>query len=293
VDNDGVSGCWSLCLPPGGTDDRDIELNRVSVNGSESDSSSEDPSVEPMPGAKPTWRTRQLFDPNVHLTLDATGLHPNHLAISNSLDSEEEIARLLNHAQAVADSSPLFCPQGFDAATHAQQHADGNWGPNLAGILADNHLTVAQKVDVYRWARIYRPDTRTDPIHVQQVAAASTMVVACAVALAAAFGGTVYLVERFVPSSRDHCVYLPLNGTAAEALVQSLREEFPQLVNATLENMSDWYPAIRANLSEPIYRDREGRILEEVCRSAAQTLDPVLSLMVVFSLLAMQMLLQG
>ena len=190
-----------------------------------------------------------------------------------------------------AAANPAICPPCFDATKHAQQQADGSWGPNVAGITGDNQLTDPQKIDVFRWARIYRPNTTTDPACVKGTAQVLGCFVGVIVGIMALTGVGVYLANR--GSSGEHCELQPLNANATEALLQSLREEFPQLVNATLENMNDWYPTIRSNLSELIYRDRAGNILERVCGSAARTLDPVLQLMVVFALLGLHMLLQA
>lgn len=288
ADNDGAAGCYSLCLPRAHEEDKDIELNTVSVTGHGNDST-----PKPMPRLQPTWRTKQRFDPASHLRLDATGLHPNHVAIANGRFSDNETVRLLNYATEFAASSPLVCPRGFDATKHARQQADGSWGPDIAGIQGDNQLTDPQsKIDVFRWARIYRPNTHTDPTFVKSSIQVAGCVVFCLTVIATLAAAPAYVAST-MSDNGVNCDFQPLNATATESLLQSLRDEFPQLVNATLENMSDWYPTIRANLSEPLYRDRDGNLLEEVCRSAAQTLDPVLALMVVFSLVAMQMLLQG
>lgn len=301
----GAAACWSLCLPSPRDDDHDIELNEVSVKDSGNDSTSEDATPEPMPRAKPTWRTRQLFDPQKHLKLDAMGLHPDHMAIYDSEQSADEIARLLNCAQEFVNSRPLVCPPGFDAATHAQQQADGSWVPRLAGIRGDNQLTEPQKIDVFRWARIYRPGTRTDPVHVKRTAAYAAGIVGIVVVMFGAIGGGVAyaasLARGASPIPHAECEHQLMNETATEALLESLREQFsPQLDNATLENWNVWYPTIRANLSEPIYRDVDGNFIEYMCRSAAEmlesaarTLDPMRSMLVVLSLLALQMLLQG
>lgn len=243
-----------------------------------------------MPAAEPSGEIKRLFKPSRYLTLDTEGLRPNYSAINNCELSEKKTAQLLNYAQDFAQGAPLAPSWRFNPARHALP----NGGPDIPGILGDTSLSQSQRIEVYRWARIYVPDTMTDP---------SCWATGCTIgtALPAAmllFTGAVVLAVYL--TGTDHasapCSYLRMNTTEANALLQAVHEQFPYLVNATLKNMDEWVPLIKDLFSPGIYRDRsDGHLLKQVCASLAQALDPVAAMKLLFLFLVFQALapLQG
>lgn len=280
-----ASGDWNLGL-------RSFELPEIRIDCESGDDSSSKDSVSrsQSPDVKPSLKTKAKFDPARHVKLDEHGLHPDVKAIYQDplFKNERQRQEAVSCAKQYIKTKPTVMPLGFRPDRHVRPR-DGRWEPAIEAIRFDHRLNDVEKREVYRQAMVYVPHTGTDPEHrLQNATRGSGLLITLGL-----IGFGVYAIAT---SNRQHgssCDLQPMNRTEAEALVESLREEFPQLVNATLENMDDWYLTIKANLTEPIYRDRDGNILEEVCRSAAQTLNPVLALMVMFSLMAMQMLLQG
>lgn len=220
-----------------------------------------------MPAAEPTFNTRwRVFNPSLHLTLGPTGLHPDYAAIGESQLSENQTAQLLNHARRFAKTAPPMPPLGFDATKHVLP--DGT--PNIPGILADTSLNRAQKIDVYRWARVYVAGTPTDPACMAAGCIVATALPAAMLLVTGVVVLSIYLTGR----QDDGCSYRRMNGTEIESLLQAVRHQFPEWANATLQNIDDWAVQIQDRFSQGIHRDRLGHLLQQVCASVGLALEP-------------------
>lgn len=272
-----ASAGWNFCLS-NENDKHNLEPEDLTAGPS------------PMSAAEPSGEIRRLFKPSRHLTLDAEGLRPNYSAINNGGLSGEETAQLLNCARDFAQGAPLAPPWRFDPARHALP----NGGPDMPGILGDTSLSQSQRIEVYRWARIYAPDTMTDPTCLATCCVMGTALPAATLFVTGAVVLAIYLTGTHDPSSP--CSYLRMNATEANALLQAVHEQCPYLVNATLNNMDEWVPLIKDRFSQGIYRDAsDGHLLKQVCVSVAQALDPVAAMTLLLLFLVVQALasLQG
>lgn len=279
-----ASGRWRLCCPPrDGGDNQDIELSDVVAGGQGEDDSSSDSSSQRLPGARPNWRTRWDFDPGRHLKLDASGLHPHYSHIAGGAhtgEHEGQTARLLNHAKAYTQAAPTVLPRRFDAAKHVLP--DGT--PNIPGILSDPDLIndKAGQIEVYRWARIYVPDTCTDP-KCQVMGCVSVAAPLVFMGMVAAF----VLLGHYTSGGADDCGFHQLNSTQTDAFVQTVRHDFPEWANATIGNMDDWFPEVWPHYSPDIRRDALGDLIQRACASAGQTLEPVFLELMLLGMLAL------
>ncbi|NCT96918.1 MAG: hypothetical protein GXD23_06070 [Comamonadaceae bacterium] len=259
-----ASARWNFCLS-NENDEHSLEPEDVTAGPS------------PLSAAAPSSDIKKLFRPSRHLTLDSEGLRPNYSAINNCELSGEETAQLLNHARKVAQGVPLAPPWCFDPARHALP----NGGPDIPGILGDTSLSQSQRIEVYRWARIYAPDTMTDPTCLATCCVMGTALPAAMLFVTGAVVLAIYLTGTHDAS--PPCSYLRMNATEANALLQAVHEQFPSLVNATLNNMDEWVPLIKDRISQGIYRDGgDGHLLQQVCASLAQALDPVAAMKLLF-----------
>jgi len=207
---------WRFCLP---RQDKGVDLTDVVTQGNDGDSSSQEIPLEPMASAQPNLSIRLLFDPCVHLTLDATGLNPNYHDIGNSPLSEEQIAQLLNHARQYCAEAPTGLPRGFVPARHVRQ--DGQ--PDIPAILNDDSLSQASKIDIYRAAKAYVPGTCTDPVYARVSCVMGSAPVAFLLLVTGMLLVAIYTNRNGQDSApgQSHLT----NDTQAGALMQAAKEE--------------------------------------------------------------------
>lgn len=112
--------------------------------------------------------------------------------------------------------------------------------------------------------------------------------VACLVLALAAVICVGILVPALTAKSSPDCEFPRLNATEINTVLDTVHRDFPQFANATLDNIDDWFPTVNDHFTHPLYRDREGHMIWDVCASIGQHLKPeflVLGLLVAASFL--------